>query len=45
MSSKTKRDPEKDDPAYNLCETSSSLLKDLRNQAFEEAKYRNMKLD
>jgi hypothetical protein len=41
ISSKTLRNPEKNDPAYNLCVTSSKLAKDVKNQTFEESKFPN----
>jgi hypothetical protein len=39
LSVKTILNPEKDDSAYNLCVTSSSLLKDLKSRTFDESKY------
>lgn len=42
-SSKTFHSPFKDEPGYSLCMTASKLVKDLRNQTFEESKYIDMK--
>lgn len=42
-SSKTFHSPFKDEPGYRLCMTASKLVKDLRNQTFEESKYIDMK--
>lgn len=44
LSSKAISNPLKEDLWYNLCVTSSSLLKDLKNQSFGESKYIDMKL-
>lgn len=42
ISSKTFHSPSKDEPGYNLCMTASKLVKDLRNQTFDELKYMNV---
>jgi len=42
-SSKTFHSPFKDEPGYSLCMTASKLVRDIRNQTFEESKYIDMK--